>query len=89
MPAASAPQALHITSRVWLKISNLKWIPGTVQSVGDRYSAIPPCVRIAISSNARPWRTAGYRAHPRHCSCTSFKPRRVLTGSAAALAAGS
>jgi len=35
MPAAAA-SALHITSRVWLKMSNLKWVPGTVQSVGDR-----------------------------------------------------
>ena len=33
---AGAAPALHITSRVWLKISNLKWVPGTVQSVGDR-----------------------------------------------------
>jgi hypothetical protein len=27
---------LLVTSRVWLKVSNLKWIPGVVDGVGER-----------------------------------------------------
>ena len=42
MAPQGAGTPLHITSRVWLKISNLKWVPGTVQSVNDRCAVPEP-----------------------------------------------
>jgi hypothetical protein len=53
MPPKAAPQPsqLHVTARVWIKQSNLKWVPGVVQSVGDRFSSEndmnpPPVFRV-------------------------------------------
>ena len=33
---STAQSRMLVTSRVWLKVSNLRWIPGTVESVTDK-----------------------------------------------------
>lgn len=35
--AKVAMASLHVTSRVWLKTSNLKYVSGIVESVHDKY----------------------------------------------------
>ena len=42
----------QVTSRIWLKVSNLKWKPGMVEAVLDRYCLrVMPVVALLPSTN--------------------------------------